>query len=448
MLRPLLRAALLAALILPPVLDRTDDGLQLRLAPAWADDGDGGDGGDGGAGGEGSSGDDGDDGGSSTGGDSDGGAEPTTIGRMFAGEAARNEVVAARLTPAQLAVLAERGYRVLDRRRSDLLPTTTVRLQVPFATTLEQAIAEVEQINPHAVADRNHFYRSTAAECEGPHCEARSLVEWPPATRACPQRRRVTIGMIDTAVERDHPALVGRPIETVSLRGVDRRPSNPAHGTAVASLLLGGPASSAPGLLRDARLIAVDAFHRTLLGDERMDAFDLVAAIDELVRREVKLINFSFAGPSNKLLERSIDAAGRHGVLMVAAVGNDGPTASPRYPAAYAPVLAVTAVQADREVFRRAVRGEHVDVAAPGVGVWTARAGTADGRRQSGTSFAVPFVTAAAALVMARSPGLPPASIQRELMRAARDLGVPGVDPVYGYGLLNASAVCLPRAGR
>jgi hypothetical protein len=444
-LRPILKAAILAALILPPAVDTAGDGPRLAWpAAAWADDGNGdGDGGDGGDGGSGEG------GGGEGGSGGDGGVEPFAFGRMFAGEAARNEIVAARVTPAQLAALTERGFRVLDRRRSELLPTTAVRLQVPFRLTLEQAIAEVEALNPDSIADRNHYYRSTAAECEGPYCAARELVRWPAGARpACPQRSRVTIGMIDTAIARDHPALAGRAIETIELRAEGRRPSDPAHGTAIAALLAGAQASSAPGLLREVRLVAVDAFYRTRFGDERMDAFELVAAIDELVRRRVRLINFSFAGPANKLLERSVQLAARRGVVMVAAVGNDGPHADPRFPAAYAPVIAVTAVQADRAVFRRAVQGEHVDLAAPGVDVWSARAGTGDGRRQSGTSFATPFVTATAALLMSRSPALGAEAVKRELLRTAQDLGAPGVDPVFGYGLVQAAALCPPASAR
>jgi subtilisin family serine protease len=440
MLRPTLRAVLLAALILSPVFDWSAGPRWALGTAAWADDG--GDGGDG-------AGDGGGDGGSGGG---DGGPESQVFGRFFAGESARNEIVAARVTPAQLAALTARGYEVLERRRSDLLPTTVVRLRVPLRIPLEQAIDEVEQLNPDSVADRNHYYRyASVARCDGPHCAARRLIEWPVGgdrrLGACPQRARVTIGLIDTAVDRNHPALAGRAIEAIALRSADRRPSDPAHGTAVASLLLGAQGSSAPGLLLDARLIAVDAFYRTLLGDERMDVFDLLAAIDELVRRRVLLINFSFAGPPNKLLERSVLGAARRGVVMVAAVGNDGPQAEPRYPAAYAPVIAVTAVRPDAAVYRRAVRGEHVDLAAPGVDVWTARAGTPGGRVQSGTSFAAPFVTAAAALLMARTPGQSPVALARTLYRATRDLGPPGVDPVYGHGLVQAVAMCGARVG-
>jgi subtilisin family serine protease len=278
--------------------------------------------------------------------------------------------------------------------------------------------------------------------CEGPHCEARRLIDWPARPEACRLQSRVTIGLIDTAVDRRHPALAGRPIETIELRSSDRRPAEAAHGTAVAALLLGAPGSATPGLLRDARLVAVDAFYRTFFGDERMDVYDLVAALDELVRRRVQLVNFSFAGPPNKLLERSIEAAARRGVVMVAAVGNDGPFAAPRFPAAYAQVIAVTAVDTQAVVYRRAVQGAHVDLAAPGVAVWTARAGSADGRVQSGTSFAAPFVTAAAALAMARAPRAGAVALRRELERGARDLGAPGVDPVFGHGLLQAAALC------
>lgn len=450
MIRATLRAALLLAALLltivPPVPTPASDGLRLQFGvAALADDGGDGGGSDGGSGDGGGDDGGGDDGGGGGGGsDGSGGAEPlpNAINRFFSGDAPSTEIVAARVTPAQLATLAERGYAVVERRSSALLPTLTVKLRVPARRTLEQAIEEVEQLNPASVADRNHYYRYAAAPCSGPQCEATTLVGWPQAPTACPQRARVTIGVIDTAIARDHPALADRAIEVVTLRSGDRRPSDPAHGTAVASLLVGAPGSSAPGLLRDARIVAVDAFYRAGLADERMDVFDLVTAIDELVRRKLRLINLSFAGPPNKLLERSVAAAARRGVVLVAAVGNDGARAEPRYPAAYPSVIAVTAVRPDTAIYRRAVQGEHVDLAAPGVDVWVAQAGGSGGRKQTGTSYAAPFVTAAAALVLARSPGISADALRTELQRKSRDLGAPGVDPVYGHGLLRAGALC------
>lgn len=437
--RLLLQAALLAAAILPPALNPSGNGPLLAFgSAAHADDGGDGDGGDGG----------GDGGSGGEGGGGGGNDIPPVPSRFLAGDAASTEIVAASVTPAQLIALTERGFRVLEQRGNTLLPRSAVRLRVPLRLTIDQAIAEVERLNPASVADRNHYYRYAAGGCDGPHCTSTALIAWPARAdgRRCSTRARIAIGLIDTAVDRTHPALAGQPLETIELRGADLRPSSAAHGTAVASLLLGAAASSEPGLLRDTRVTAVDAFHRGRLGDERMDAFDLVAAIDTLVRRKVRVLNLSFAGPPNKLLERSVRAADARGVVLVAAVGNDGARSVARYPAGYEPVIAVTAVAPDRSVYRRAVQGGHVDLSAPGVDVWTAKAGAAGGARQTGTSFAAPFVTAAAALLIGRDPSLTPDAVRRALRAGATDLGDPGDDPVFGAGLLNASSLCGPSA--
>jgi subtilisin family serine protease len=97
----------------------------------------------------------------------------------------------------------------------------------------------------------------------------------------------------------------------------------------------------------------------------------------------------------------------------------------------------------DREgaVYRRAVRGPHVDLAAPGVNVWTA-ASVSGARWKTGTSFATPFVSAAAALLREARPELTALEVGEELRRLATDLGDPGPDPVYGAGLLNIGSLC------
>jgi subtilisin family serine protease len=92
--------------------------------------------------------------------------------------------------------------------------------------------------------------------------------------------------------------------------------------------------------------------------------------------------------------------------------------------------------------YRRAGRGEHIDLAAPGVQVWTA-ASVSGARPKTGTSFAAPFVTAAAALMKSANGNATAADIQDALGKSAEDLGAPGKDDVFGWGLLNASAACL-----
>jgi hypothetical protein len=378
--------------------------------------------------------------------DSDRSGDPSSArySRFIAGEFARDEVIATRVTPAQLAALRERGYAVLEQRSDGLINAITARLRVPGRLTLDQALAEIASLNAESVADRNHFYRAIggASSCDGPHCATANLIEWPAAGASCPRRARVTIGLIDTGIQRDHPALAQQAIDIVQMRPGERRASGTGHGTAIASLLVGARDGPAPGLMPDARLIAIDAFYRGSFSDDRMDAYQLEAAIEELIKRGARVLNFSFAGPSNRVLELGVAAAYKKGAVMVAAVGNDGARAEPRFPAAYPQVIAVTAVRQDTQVYRHAVQGKHVALAAHGVDIWAARAGDAGGTKFSGTSFAAPQVTAAAALLLARSPGLSNEAVKRALIGATKDLGAGGVDPVYGHGLLKAAALC------
>lgn len=92
-------------------------------------------------------------------------------------------------------------------------------------------------------------------------------------------------------------------------------------------------------------------------------------------------------------------------------------------------------------VFRRAVRGAHVDLAAPGVNIWTA-ASISGARWKTGTSFAVPFVTAAVAILREKQPDLAAADVKKVLRRRAVDLGEPREDTVFGAGLLNIDGLC------
>ncbi|WP_265502474.1 S8 family serine peptidase [Paracoccus beibuensis] len=250
-----------------------------------------------------------------------------------------------------------------------------------------------------------------------------------------------TIGMVDTGINKDHETFQGARLDLHNLGPAQLDPSQQLHGTAVAALLVGDPATRAPGLVPAARLVAVDAFHRVGT-DERADVFSLLRAIDLLVEREIGVLNLSLAGPDNDALAGVVtDLVTQRDIVVVSAVSNEGPTAPPAYPAAYDPVIAVTAVDGSKRVYRRAVRGPHVELAAPGVNVWTA-ASVSGARWKTGTSFAAPFVTAAAAILRENRPNLPAAEVKRVLREKAADLGAPDHDPVYGAGLLSIAELC------
>jgi subtilisin family serine protease len=188
-------------------------------------------------------------------------------------------------------------------------------------------------------------------------------------------------------------------------------------------------------------VIAVDAFRRLAGSADVASTFDLVRALDALARRDVRVINLSLAGPDNALLKTTVEAMISRGAILIAAVGNAGPRAKPLYPAGYDGVIAVTAVDKGRNAYRRANQGAHVDIAAPGVNVWTA-ASISGARPKSGTSFAAPFVSAAAAVLLAERPDLTPVQMAEALSGLAQDIGSPGKDQVFGWGLLDARRLC------
>jgi subtilisin family serine protease len=163
--------------------------------------------------------------------------------------------------------------------------------------------------------------------------------------------------------------------------------------------------------------------------------------MDFLAGRGTRVLNLSLAGPPNAVLEEAIARLAAAGVVVVAAAGNGGPRAEPAYPAAYPTVIAVTAVDRSGAIYRRAGRGDHIDIAAPGVEVWTA-ASVRGARPKTGTSFAAPFVSAAAALLLGAEPNLAPADVRLRLKAAAQDLGETGEDPVFGAGLVQATGLC------
>jgi hypothetical protein len=436
---------------------------------AWADDDDDDDGGGSGGGDD----DDDDDGGGPGGGarddDDDDGARPQREGgggdllRQLFGQPQRqapppvrapappppasapDEIVALALTEADLSTLTAQGFEVIEEVAVPGFDVTSRRLRTPPGVSLPAARDAVRALPSGQDADFNHYYRSEQGfpeDCEGGDCPARLMIGWPVwETRDEACGRGVRIGMIDTGINAGHATFAGAELEVRQLAPGELDPSRAIHGTAVAALLVGDPGTRSPGLVPASRLVALDAFHR-VGGDERADVFTLIEALGELAAEGVGVINLSLAGPENAVLAEVVGRlVNEEDIVVVAAVGNDGPAADPAYPAAYDPVLAVTAVDRSGAVYRRAVRGPHVDLAAPGVNVWTA-ASVSGARWKTGTSFATPFVSAAAAILREARPELTAVEVGEELRRLATDLGDPGPDSVYGAGLLNIGSLC------
>ncbi|WP_165820238.1 S8 family serine peptidase [Microvirga sp. KLBC 81] len=249
------------------------------------------------------------------------------------------------------------------------------------------------------------------------------------------------IGLVDTGIDLDHEALKGQAIELVNVSKDTGSSSSLDHGTAIAALLVGRAGSMAPGLIPQARLIAVDAFSKGPGTADRADVVSLVSALEALADRGVKVVNLSLSGPPNEVLRIAVEAARRQGIVLIAAVGNNGAGAEPAYPAAYPGVIAVTAVDRQRNAYQRATRGPYVAFAAPGVEIRTAHP-KGKSAAKSGTSYAVPFVSAAMAMLRATNPETDVEHLQKRLQENTQDLGAPGRDSTFGYGLVQMTNLC------
>jgi subtilisin family serine protease len=340
------------------------------------------------------------------------------------GRAIEENVLIALVQPGELAKIEQSGLPVRQQQSLPSLGLVLVRIEGPPAPSLAQAAVDIRRRFPGAAVDYNFLYRPADNERR-----ARPDAEAAPADTDegyVPRSPGVRLGLIDSAVSKEHFSLADVPIvarDFVPYEG--KRPLG--HGTAVASIM-------AANLRSDAEILAASVFFQRPGYAPGASTESLLGALDWLAGSEVDVINMSLAGPADELLERALAELTDDGPTVVAAVGNNGPTGEPLYPAAYESVLGITAIDRERRIFAYANRGDHVVFAALGVNVKVADS-SGGWRMESGTSMASPYVAAViAAALHARE--LPKHALIESLQANAVDLGDEGFDPVFGYGLV------------
>ena len=244
--------------------------------------------------------------------------------------------------------------------------------------------------------------------------------------------------MIDASVDVNHEALKGQDVEFKSFHKKGRRPGPADHGTAVAGILVGKPGWG--GLLPGASLKAANMFEKNKTGRVVGNALALLKAVNWLAGQRVHVINMSVAGADNEAIRVALKKAKGRRVVMIAAAGNWGREDRPAFPAAYKDVVAVTAVNKDRKIYGKANKGRYIDFAAPGVSVYTAV--PSGGRLQSGTSFAVPYISAIMAMSISKGTRKDPNALRKVVQESIVDLGSPGKDKTFGWGLVSSHLGC------
>ncbi len=335
------------------------------------------------------------------------------------------------LSDAILGAIATRNGLVrIETIRLSLTGRTLHRWRFGRGGTVRDVIRELSREQQLAGAQPIYVYRQTQANVANEQYAPAKLNIANAHTLAT--GNQVTVALIDSAVDTAHPDLAGA--VAANFKAVKESSPAHAHGTAMAGAIAARRTmlSVAP----QGRLITVEAFSAKETSAEGT-SLNILKGLDWAAEQGARVVNMSFAGPADPRLRAALAAAASKGMVLIAASGNDGPKSPPLYPAADPNVIAVTATDIKNGLFRNAVRGKHVAVAAPGVEILVP---APDGSYQlsTGTSVAAAEVSGVAALMLERNPRLTGKDVRAILMRTAKDLGAKGPDSEFGAGLVDA----------
>lgn len=248
----------------------------------------------------------------------------------------------------------------------------------------------------------------------------------------------VPVTVVDSGINLTHPEFAGRP-DLLALNAQEPAPLGGEHGTAVSSIV-GAPVNGVGvvGIYPQAALRSWDAAKGA---GTQLETVEIVNGILTAARSGRGVVNLSLGGTRDLAIELAVEEAVALGTLVVAASGNDGDRGSPlTYPASHPHVLTVAATDRSGAVTSFSSRSSFVDVAAPGDEIPIASALGQNWQSGSGTSFAAPIVSGAAAWIWTVRPDLDASQVAEVIRRSAKDIGPAGRDVESGFGLLDVSA--------
>jgi subtilisin family serine protease len=368
-------------------------------------------------------------------------------------------------------------------RTSTIPHLGTAVVSVPLAQK-KTALATIERLPGVDYAETDGLVHADAVTVNDPYLDSTS---WEIANPGFPDAWSLTTGssstivaVVDTGVQPNHPDL-GTLVAGYDFVNSDSDPSDDeGHGTAVAGIIAGqgNNGLGIVGTCWQCKIMPVKVLDSRGMGTDSAIASGIIWAVDH----GANVINLSLGGPGNsQTLADAVSYAQNHGVVVVASAGNDGEWQVPEYPAAYAGVISVGAVdEADQyyaigtvDEFGKAKWasnwGSWVQVDAPGC---TNTTHLSDPVRPDslyfnlgdpslsyyeipsgfcGTSAAAPFVAGLAGLVRSYNPSASALSVVNAIEQTANPR-----PPVYGegnsvYGFINAlaalQAIALAPAG-
>jgi subtilisin family serine protease len=341
---------------------------------------------------------------------------------------------------ASKAASALRARGLLERRHNPETGDTEITTggrpaeQVRRELLASGAVSEVEANlvrRAAAVPNDEHYSAGQASYME--------RINLPAAWDITTGRDDLVVAVIDSGVDLDHPDLAPRLVPGIDVVNGDNVPDDDlGHGTMVAGIVAArtGNALGVAGVTWRGGIMPI----KVLDADGEGNDFDIAYGIRWAADHGANVINLSLGNPgSSDTLQRAIDYAVAHNVVVVAAAGNSGSSVE-NWPAAARGVLAVGATDGANNRASWSNFGPWLDLMAPGTRIYSTATGIDPYALGSGTSYATPIVAGAALLAQAADRGASPDQIADRLRRGARDLGAPGFDSNFGAGLVDVLA--------
>jgi len=379
-------------------------------------------------------------------------SEPPNASQGTIGQSGPHQVVVSLAPEANLEQLAKDFKAKIIRRG----PLNFATLEVSEKSNLQEVLEALKGIPGITGAEENYPRTiQSLAETTQPK-DPLFPKQWSLINRGVPEAwakgatgQGITIAVVDTGIALEHPDLQGNLVPGYnSITGSEAEGAtqdNNGHGTQVAGIAAAERNDlGIVGVTYQAKIMPIKAMGSKGVGFDDAIADGIIWAADH----GAQIINLSLGSENGSvpsdILRQAVAYAHDKGSLLIAASGNYDPESQANpgvsYPASDHRVLAITATDKAGRVTSYSATGSEVDLAAPGDSIPTAGWSKTEGAGYtyaSGTSLAAPFVSGEAALIWSQHPEWSRDQVVQALLRGTNDLGSPGRDNQYGYGLVD-----------
>ena len=359
--------------------------------------------------------------------------------------------IGGKISADELAALARKlGLEITYRETIALLGRTVIRFRINSGMPVRDVIAAAEaELGKNFSFQPSYAYDLVQDVAQAPSpadtsrkgdsaqyiVEKLGLVE----AHLIATGKTVKVAVIDSEIDSKHPDLEGVITGSYDALPSDDQTPHP-HGTGMAGAIASH--KRLLGVAPGAQLLAIRAFGINS-GGAQGTSLNIVKGLQWAVDQGAKVINMSFAGPRDPILQQAMKRLTDQGIILIGAAGNAGPKSPPLFPGADPNVIAVSATDMDDKTYKNANRGKYVAIAAPGVDILVP---APEGGYQltTGTSVAAAHISGVVALMLERNKELRPAEVRSILSATAKKIGGAATD--VGAGLVDP-VQALSKAG-